>query len=66
MLVSATIFFLNYKDEVITSLTVEDNTMMRIPPFKEYDIKIKLAGTLNVRSVVLATTMEELRQLNVK
>jgi len=66
ILVSATIFFLNYKDEVITSLTVEDNTMMRIPPFKEYDIKIKLAGTLNVRSVVLATTMEELRQLNVK
>lgn len=60
-LVNSTIFFLDYNDVVITSLSVENNTPMRIPPFKEYDLKLKLTGTLNVRSVTLATSMSELR-----
>lgn len=60
-LTSATIFFLDYNQEVITSLTVSSDRPMRIPPFRARDFRIKLTGTLNVRSVKLATTMADMR-----
>lgn len=64
-LVSATIFFIDAAtDTVLGSVTVTDNAPFRVPPFRTHELKIKLTGTLNVRSVKLATTMAEIRQLN--
>ena len=59
--VTATITLLGEKDEVKCALTVDSYSPLRIPPFKAREIKIRLNGTLNVRSVALATSMQELR-----
>lgn len=60
-LVSCTIFIYNGLDELQTSISVTDLAPFRLPPFRLQDMKIKLSGTLFVRSVTLATSFDELR-----
>lgn len=44
-----------------TTLTVSSFDPVRIPAFRAREVQIKATGTLNVRSITLATSVQELR-----
>lgn len=60
-LLTCTIQFYGELDELMASLTVQDFGTFRLPSFKERVTSIQLTGTLPVRSVMVATSMPELR-----
>jgi hypothetical protein len=47
--------------ELKTTLTVASFDPVRIPPFRAREVQVELVGTMNVRSVMLATSVPELR-----
>ena len=59
--VTAVVQLFGEKDELKASFNVTRMGPYRIPPFRTRELKIKLTGNLRVRSITLATTMEELR-----
>lgn len=59
--VTAVVQLLGEKDELKTSLNITRMGPYRINPFRARELKIKLSGNLRVRSITLATSMEELR-----
>lgn len=59
--VSANVILIGEKGEVKSSTTVERYGYYRIAPFRSREITIKLTGNLRIRSVSIATSLEELR-----
>jgi len=49
--------------EVVASLTIDSLDPVRLPPFKCREMEFSLFGNINIRSLAMATTIEELRQL---
>jgi hypothetical protein len=45
-----------------TTLNLTSFDSIRIPPFKSRDVELVIRGTVNVRSVTLATTVQEVHQ----
>lgn len=59
--VTSTLIIQGEKRTDYASLTIESFSPRRLPGFRSREYVIKLSGTVNVRSVTLATSMEELR-----
>lgn len=59
--VTATVILYGERDEIKASLTISRLGAYRVPAFKSRELKIRLTGTLNIRSVSLATSFPELR-----
>jgi len=59
--VSATVILYGERDEIKASFTITRLGAYRVPPFKSRELKIRLTGTLDIRSVTLATSFPELR-----
>lgn len=58
-----TVQVLVYGDSVLkTTLTFTSFDAIRIPPFKTRDIELQVRGNISVRSVTMATTVQELHQ----
>lgn len=60
--VTAVVQLLGEKDVIQASLNITSLSTVRIPPFRARELKIKLSGNLRVRSIILATSFEELRE----
>ena len=48
--------------EVVANLTLTSLDAVRIPPFKARELEFSIYGNINVRSIHMATTMDELKQ----
>lgn len=59
--VTSTIIIQGEKRTDYASLTIDSFTPRRLPGFRSREYIIKLSGTVNVRSITLATSFEELR-----
>lgn len=59
--VTSTLIIQGEKRTDYAALTIESFSPRRLPGFRSREYVIKLSGTVNVRSVTLATSMEELR-----
>jgi hypothetical protein len=60
-LLTCSLFILGEQDELLASLTIDEYRPYRLPAFRSRVIKIKLTGTINVRSMTMATSVRELR-----
>lgn len=60
-LLSCTFFLLGEEGEQLAALTVDDIRPYRLPAVRQRVYQIKMTGTTNVRSVTLATSIQELR-----
>lgn len=58
--VTATVFLIDEYDVIRAALTIDKFDARRIPPFKSRDLRVKITGTLPVRSITLATTFGEI------
>jgi len=56
-LLSCSLFILGELDELLASLTITEYKPYRLPNFKTRACKVKITGTLNVRSVTLGTNV---------
>ena len=61
--VTAVVTLIGEKDVIKTAITVTEYRPYRINSFKTREVKIRLTGNLDVRSITLATSVEELRDI---